>query len=119
MGYRSEVYIGIPKNKRKDFEQLEIGEEVYSTGKPLAVLDILAVASEQDEIIIYKGDWLKWYPEYEAVRTITSFVEGLVDEDGYTDTPAFIVAVGEDGTIHSEWGSYYDWVEIYTQVNII
>ncbi len=114
MGYRSEVYIGIPKNKRKDFEQLEIGEEVYSTGKPLAVLDILAVASEQDEIVIYKGDWLKWYPEYEAVRTITSFVEELVDEEY-----SFIVGVGEDGTIHSELGSYFDWVEIYTQINII
>jgi|8_EtaG_2_1085327.scaffolds.fasta_scaffold28455_5 hypothetical protein len=117
MGYRSQVYIGIPTNKRKDFEQLNLGETYENT--PLQLTKILGVESEQEKIIIYKGDWLKWYPEYEAVRTITSFVEGLVDEDGYTDTPAFIVAVGEDGTIHSEWGSYYDWVEIYTQINII
>ena len=112
MGYRSQVYIGIPTNKRKDFEQLNLGETYENT--PLQLTKILGVESEQEKIIIYKGDWLKWYPEYEAVRTITSFVEELVDEEY-----SFIVGVGEDGTIHSEWGSYYDWVEIYTQINII
>lgn len=111
MGYRSQVYIGIPTNKRKDFEQLNLGETYENT--PLQLTKILEVASEQEKIIIYKGDWLKWYPDYEAVQTITSFVEELVDED------CFIVAVGEDGTIHSELGYYFDWVEIYTKVNII
>jgi len=112
MGYRSQVYIGIPTNKRKDFEQLNLGETYENT--PLQLTQLLEVESEQEKIIIYKGDWLKWYPEYEAVRTITSFVEELVDEEY-----SFIVGVGEDGTIHSELGSYFDWVEIYTQINII
>jgi len=112
MGYRSQVYIGIPTNKRKDFEQLNLGETYENT--PLQLTKLLVVESEQEKIIIYKGDWLKWYPYYEAVRTITSFVEELVDEEY-----SFIVGVGEDGTTHSELGSYFDWVEIYTQINII
>ena len=113
MGYRSQVYIGIPPNKRKDFEQLNLGETYENT--PLQLTKLLGVESEQEEIIIYKGDWLKWYPDYEAVRTITSFVEELVD----AEADAFMVGVGEDSAIHSELGSYFDWVEIYTQINII
>ena len=54
MGYRSQVYIGIPPNKQKDFEQLNLGETydfqnlLKLENTPLQLTELLVVESEQE-----------------------------------------------------------------------
>ena len=91
MGYRSEVYIGIKPSLKDEFEKI--------------AGDYFEVESEQDDIIIYLGSWLKWYDSYDDVVNISKFVMD-------TDDGNFLVALGEDGIHHSEIGEWYDYLEL-------
>jgi len=98
MGYRSEVYIGIKPSLKDEFEKI--------------AGDYFEVQSEQDDIIIYLGSWLKWHDLYDNVKNISNFVMD-------TDDGNFLVALGEDGRQHSEIGKWYDYLEIETRINIL
>ena len=99
MGYRSDVYIGIPTDYAKELESLD-----WEEGMPFN--DMFELWHQSDGTNIYRGDWLKWYEGYKDVDEITRFVQKF-EEDC-----AFIVAIGEDNAVHSEYGDYYDFLDL-------
>lgn len=109
MGYRSQVYVGVPPTKSKELEKLkwEFADKTKST-----FLDLFTTVKRNwDEgMYIYRGDWLKWYDGYKDVDGITKFVE---------DCEGFIVAIGEDDAIHSTTGEYFEYLDIRTEVDIL
>jgi hypothetical protein len=101
MGYRSEVFIGVPADRKQELEELIDG--------------MLQLEKENKDIAIYYGDWLKWYKgNYKEVDQIIDLIENLVA----IEDDAFIVALGEDGAIHSAVGDYEEWVDIRLEINI-
>lgn len=110
MGYRSEVIIGIPKEKAQQFIDLQMEA-------PLSpVLEILEqVKTTEDDVVIFKGDYLKWYSGYKDVDLINNFVQQCWEK---FEDKTFMVAVGEDGCVHSTIGEYYDFVNVYTAIDI-
>tara|TARA_R110000824_G_C14966436_1_gene652616 strand:- start:20 stop:361 length:342 start_codon:yes stop_codon:yes gene_type:complete len=113
MGYRSQVYVGVPPTKSKKLESLKWKYETTSlenseTGSFEDLFKPIKIGS--DGMNIYMGDWLKWYEGYKDVDAITNFVE---------ESEGFIVCIGEDEAIHSATGEYYDYVDIRTEIDII
>ena len=98
MGYRSTMILGIaPKHK----------EEFDKTNED----DAFKLVKEDKDMLIYEGEYLKWYSQYDDVRNI----EQLLNEANTKDEEScFLVGIGEDGAIHSELGHYYDYVGIFT-----
>ena len=76
--------------------------EVYKT---------LQLVKENKDVLIYEGEYLKWYPEFDDVKEITEFLENTYKKN---ETWCFSVGIGEDGKIHTELGEWYDFVGIYT-----
>ena len=109
MGYRSQVYVGVPPTKSKELEKLkwEFIDKTKST-----FLDLFTpVKKNWDEgMYIYRGDSLKWYDGYKDVDSITEFIE---------DCEGFIVAIGQDDAIHSTTGEYFEYLDIRTEVDIL
>ena len=101
MGYRSEVYIGIPTDYAKELESLDNFNDMFE------------LWHQSDGTNIYIGDWLKWYEGYKDVEEITKFVQKF-EEDC-----ACIVAIGEDNEVHSEYGHYYDFLDLRMNVRPI
>ena len=99
MGYRSEVYIGIVKEQKEEFEQLD----EYG-----ACFELL---KETDTHIVYRGEYLKWYSSYKDVQSFNLIVQSNEDN--------FCVAMGEDYAIHSEIGEWYDYIELEVKLNIL
>ena len=113
MGYRSQVYVGVPPTKSKKLESLKWKYETTSlenseTGSFEDLFKPIKIGS--DGMNIYMGDYLKWYEGYKDVESITDFVE---------ENEGFIVAIGEDDAVHSATGEYYDYVSIRTEIDII
>mgnify|MGYP003131771188 CR=1 FL=1 len=108
MGYRSTMILGIPPEQKKEFEVIlkkhygEFMNEVYKT---------LQLVKENKDVLIYEGEYLKWYPEFADVKEITEFLENTYKKN---ETWCFSVGIGEDGKIHTELGEWYDFVGIYT-----
>ncbi len=105
MGYRSEVHIAVSK---KDEAKLDA---IMNKHKLLCDADKETVDRgwstfikvNYEDYAVYHGNWLKWYPEYEDVKAITNFLEE--DETG---EDRLMLCIGEDNTIHSEVGDYWD-----------
>lgn len=109
MGYRSQVYVGVPPAKSKELEKLEW--EFIKNNKSTFLDLFRPVKRNWDEgMYIYMGNWLKWYDGYEDVDDITKFVE---------DCEGFIVAIGEDDAIHSITGEYFEYLDIRTEVDVL
>jgi len=116
MGYRSEVYIAVPKKAEEEMDK--VMKEFYNGDSPFKKYDHTQKWIEHDgnhtvnkeqTHAIYEGYWLKWYENYK----ITSLVERY-QEDG-----ACIVCVGECGGVHSELGDYHEVFNVYTKVELI
>ena len=102
MGYRSEVWIGVPNDRKEDFEKVDESNLFY-------------LEKENDKIAIYYADWLKWYKgNFAEVDSIIEFIENIyaIGED------AFIIALGEDFALHSEIGDYSYWLDIQLKIHI-
>ena len=126
MGYRSQVYIAVPKkaekeidtimNKHKLLEEDAFGEkrfEKYDHKQNYTQFNADGKWFEKSKkLVIYEGTWLKWYEEYKEVKSITRIVEE------YEPSGACIVCVGEDGEIHSNMGEYDEVFNIYTTVEL-
>jgi len=111
MGYRSQVYVGVPPTKGKELESFEweYGTTHKSTSTFLELFK--PVKRNWDEgMFIYVGDWLKWYEGYKDVIAITNFVQ---------ECEGFIVAIGEDDAVHSALGDYYEYIDIRMQIDIL
>lgn len=100
MGYRSEVYIGIVKEQKEDFNKLN--------NECMKVFELL---KETDMHIVYKGEYLKWYSGFKDVQSFNLMVQSNEDN--------FCVAMGEDYAIHSEIGEWYDYIELEVKLNIL
>ena len=117
MGYRSEVYIAVPKKAEEEMDKvmmLHYDDEAYSIFKKYNHTQ-KRVESDGDKetFVIYEGAWLKWYEGYKDVVAITSIAEK------YAEDSACIVCIGEDGQIHSELGDYHEVFNVYTKVELV
>jgi len=109
MGYRSTVILGIAPKYKKEFEKIlkkhypdnDLFELVKGNGQREIGID---------EMLIYEGEYLKWYDDFNDVKD----VEELIHKASEDDDNAFLVGIGEDGVIHSEIGVYYDYVGVFT-----
>ena len=125
MGYRSEVYIAIPKKAEKEMDKVfkeHYSDNAWRVDSPFKKYDHTQkwiesdgneTISKEQTYLIYEGAWLKWYEGYEDVDAVTSIAEK------YEDDGACIVCVGEDGQIHSELGEYYEVFNVYTKVELV
>jgi len=98
MGYRSNIYI--------------------KTTTPLVASAIYTLIAAVEPNLFNQvgptkliGEYLKWYEVYSDVRTITKLLN-LLDEDTFA-----MLAIGEDGTVHSELGNH-SAVDLYTYTNV-
>jgi len=108
MGYRSTMVLGVPKEKEKEFLKLDLGGDTIE--------DLFEIANcEADDVIVFRGEYLKWYDEYKDVQVIENFLNETLKD--YPDQ-TFLIGVGEDGHIHSEIGEYYNYCNIYTDIVI-
>tara|TARA_R110001592_G_scaffold112415_1_gene310649 strand:- start:641 stop:979 length:339 start_codon:yes stop_codon:yes gene_type:complete len=109
MGYRSQVIVGIPKEEKENLFKLKNGD------KRNVFEDLFSLQLENSEgMLIYESNFeLKWYDQYTDVKLINDFLNDLEEQD----QKVFAVAIGEDQVIHSEIGSYYDYVAISLSVN--
>jgi hypothetical protein len=118
MGYTSQVFIGIPKEENENLINLNF-ESLCDNRKLInsyGFKNMFKLKKEtKDGMLIYESVWeLKWYDYFQDVKIITEFMDKLYDED----KEVFAIAIGEDQVVHSEIGSYYDYIEIYLCVNI-
>lgn len=113
MGYRSEVYIAVPKKDEAELDAIMNEHRLKDdfSKKEHTHCDV--------EYIVYKGCDLKWYPNYDDVSAVDSFIMDKPynriedDEDG-----RMMVCVREDNEIHSQVGDYYEIFNIYTAVEL-
>ncbi len=132
MGYRSEVFLGVKKGLETKLDKVLVKHNLLKdvTSSSFAFTkeeknfryknfdNKTNQASDwlDDEWFIYSAGWLKWYSGYADVDAITDVIHNLnTNED---EDRAFIVALGEDGTIHSETGSWYDYIDHVSELKI-
>ena len=122
MGYRSEVYIAVPKKAEEEMDKvmmLHYDDEACSVFKKYdhtqnwVESDGNHTISKEETFVIYEGSFLKWYEGYKDVDAIKSIAEK------HEDDGACIVCVGEDGQIHSELGDYQEVFNVYTKVELV
>jgi len=116
MGYRSEVYIGMPSGKINEIEDLSWEYPHYQNQKgkdTTDFLDLFTKIKDDGDVHIYRGDWLKWYEGYNDVEQMKDVVEKHVEDGGFS------VCVGEDEAIHSAQGDYSEHIDIRTRVDIL
>jgi len=120
MGYRSEVYIAIPKKADKEMDK--VMREFYNDDSPFKSYEHTQkwvesygdeTINKEETFVIYEGSWLRWYEEHKDVVAITSIAEK------YSEDGACIVCIGEDGQIHSELGEYHEVFNVYTKVELV
>ena len=108
MGYRSTMVLVVPKEKEKEFLKLDLGGDTIE--------DLFEIANSfADDVVVFRGEYLKWYDEYKDVQVIENFLNETLKD--YPDQ-TFLIGVGEDGHIHSEIGEYYNYCNIYTDIVI-
>lgn len=94
MGYRSEVAVAIPK---KVYEENKIIAENFQKEHPdsykyeLLLNPSKIINKEDSYFTVLYWDYLKWYNEFEDVKTITDIIENLDESEHY----AFL-RLGED-----------------------
>jgi len=112
MGYRSQVYIAVPKKAEKEMDETMSKHELFSFKKEEHNHWWLDSKNKKhsEDYIIYKNYWLKWYEGYKDVDDINMVVEK------YEDDGACMFCIGEDDEVHSTIGDYHDIFDIYTEV---
>ena len=98
MGYVSTVYIGIQKDQKEEFEQADEYGECF------------VLMQETETHMVYKGEYLKWYPDYKEVKRFNEIVRSNEDN--------FCVAIGEDNEIHSDIGDWQNYIGLSMEVYI-
>ena len=77
--------------------------------------DYLKIHEDPNDKTFYTFNYIKWYEEDDWCKEIMDFLE-KVSED---NDNAFCRALGEDGVVHSEIGVYWDYVEQFSEINLI
>lgn len=104
MGYRSEVYIAIPKIDEAELDAILIEHNLLR--------DEAFTKENYLGYVIYEASWLKWFDGYEDVELVKKFIDSNENDGRY------LVCVGEDGQIHSDIGDYQEIFNIYTKVEL-
>ena len=119
MGYRSEVIFGVKKDSRDKMDKVLEKHDLQDSYKWYEKThtwtefnDDGARVVHTEYWIVWVGDYLKWYDEYEDVKAINECIDDLGDK-------GFMVALGEDNVIHSERGEWYDFVDHISKLEII
>ena len=126
MGYYSEVYIAVPKKAEAEMDKAMNSNnlltkpkfetspsfEKYDHEQTYSQYENDKLVEKTKKLVIYEGNWLKWYPEYKDVQAVTSVVEN------HEESGACIVCVGEDGAVHSNTGEYHDVFNVYVKVEL-
>ena len=108
MGYRSTMVFGVPKEKEKHLKGLDLGGDTIE--------DLFEIANcYADDVVVFRGEYLKWYDEFKDVQAIERFLNETWKN--YPDK-TFLIGVGEDGLMHSNIGAYYNYCNIYTDIVI-
>ena len=95
MGYYSEVFIGIDKKQKEQFEKLSNEHQMY-----------FELETEKwGDFLIYRSWQIKWYSTYDDVQEMTSLVKNGSEKN-------FIVCIGEDNDIHSCYGDWNKYLSI-------
>lgn len=116
MGYRSEVHIAVLKKDEAKLDAIMDKHKLLcDIDKEKAKRDYWSAFTKvsYDDYAVYHGSWLKWYPEYNDVKAVTSFLE-----DDETGVERLMVCIGEDNTIHSEVGDYWDVFHVDMSVHV-
>ncbi len=103
MGYRSEVYIKVPKEDK---------DELLKLIKDNGLENIFEEDDDHnDDYFRLEGSWLKWYDSYTDVTAINNFIL-----DSTEDHPRGLIRVGEDS--HTEhYGDTFD-LDMYENTTI-
>tara|TARA_R100001015_G_C4614168_1_gene169977 strand:+ start:567 stop:929 length:363 start_codon:yes stop_codon:yes gene_type:complete len=116
MGYRSKVIFGVKEKHKDKFNKLidkacKLDGSDYMKKK----ISIVSPVYEEDNWIVFKDDYLKWYSDYPAISLINDTIfEWCEDED----MGAFRICLGEDG-YKDECGHWYDVVAEEHNIKII
>ena len=57
MGYRSTIILGIPPKQKEEFDKIQ---EKHG--------EIFKLAKEDEDMLIYEAEYLKWYSGYDEVE---------------------------------------------------
>jgi len=131
MGYRSEVHIAVPKKDEAELDAIMNEHELLEGDFPAFTKEDYTQKwnryNDNDEIIedkleyvIYRGHHLKWYEEYKDVDAVNSFImDKSYDccEDALQGR--MMVCIGEDNSIHSKIGDYFDVFNINMVVELV
>lgn len=111
MGYRSQVFFGVKKGLESKLENVfaEFSMHKYFTAKEVNYRWKKAGDDEwrDDEWVVFSGDYLKWYEDYDDVKGVTEIIEELNEKEDN----AFMVAMGECGETHSEHGEWHEYID--------
>ena len=113
MGYRSQVIFGVKKGLESKLKNVfaEFQMDEHFSDEEVNYKDIFEDKGYQvvfdNYWIVYTGDYLKWYEEFDDVKGITEVIKELHEKEDN----AFMVALGECGETHSEIGEWYNYVD--------
>ena len=110
MGYRSEVYIAVPKKDEAQLDVIMNKHKLLDNNHPYGEPSFKK--NTHEDFVIYQGDWLKWYEGYKDVDAINSFIDS-------GDANRVMICVGEDNAIHGDIGDYQEVFNVYTKVDIL
>ena len=110
MGYTSRVLIAVPKKAEKELDKLLTKHDLISENE---YSYRFVKTHHTEDIILYQANSLKWYEEYKDVQEISRLIEE------YEPSGACIVCVGEDNSIHSDIGEYWNVFNIYMKVELL
>tara|TARA_R100000951_G_scaffold116092_2_gene126506 strand:+ start:26 stop:370 length:345 start_codon:yes stop_codon:yes gene_type:complete len=113
MGYRSKVIIGVKSGElSKDFDGIL---RKHNFPVDSANSEYLKIIDDPNHMKVYQFQYIKWYSSDDRCKEIMDWVhEASEDNDN-----AFCVGMGEDGSIHSEVGVYWDYVDVVQDINLI
>ena len=118
MGYRSKVIMGVKNEYVKGLEDILIDCD-FNVKKDNNFLTM--TFDDDEDMKIYQMDYIKWYGlwsngEEDWNETIENYIEKTLEKDV---SFAFLVAMGEDGNVHTEIGDYWNFVDVITDINLI
>jgi hypothetical protein len=109
MGYRSEVYIAVPKTDEAELDSILIEYNLFG-GDYFTKTNYLGY-------ITYHCSHLKWYNNYNDVKAVNKFISKK-PLDNWPKEGRCLVCIGEDSRIHSDIGEYQEVFNVYMKVEL-
>jgi hypothetical protein len=111
MGYRSKVIIGVKEGLLSDRFDDMLKKNNYNPTKSNDYLKI----SDTDGYKTYLFDYVKWYVSDDWCKEIMDWLDktqlNKLDD-------CWSLGMGEDGQIHSEIGDWYEYVDVFYDIEL-